>query len=277
MSLLIGLVLCAFGSILVISGVRRLVTAVSLYRNEAIPVRNVAKSEDPVEFDGRAEPRADDGAFEAPFSGEPALCCEVWLETQSQHRTDAEGLELLGPDEPATQRNTRNTWLLAERDEIRRPFVVEEGGSRVELDPAGASLDITGHMGEVVSTVAPGESLPEDVRERLRTLDRMDVGFDCNPETWERENDRVQYREARLEPGDGVHVADGAVESVPEEWGSGISATVGSSGTGEQLRISEGSESTVVRTNVVQFVTGVVIGLVLFGLGLHALGIRGLL
>lgn len=275
MSALIGLGLGAFGGFLVIAGLRRLLTAVSLHRNEATLVRNVAGSEGPVEFDGRAEPRAEDGALEAPFSGETALCCEVWMKTKSRHRTDADGVEPLGPESPEKQRNTDQSWLLAESGAFRRPFVVQDGGTRVEVDPEEADLDITGHMGESVLTVGSDEPLPDDVLERLRALERTGVALDCAPETWDREEDRVQYREARLEPGDAVHVAGGTVESEPEEWGSGITATIGASETADRFLISEGTESTVVREHLIQFATGVTVGLTLFGLGLHASGITG--
>lgn len=277
MSLIGGLALAAFGGLLTIAGVRRLLTAVSLSRSEAVPVRTVPKSESPVEFDGRSEPRADEGALEAPFSGEESLCCQVWMETASRHRTDTEGLEVGDSKEPADYQNTEQSWLLAERDEFRRSFVVADGGARVVVDPEGADLQLTGHMGETALTVASGESLPDDVRARLESLDQSDLDFDARPETWDSEDDRVKYREARLEPGDPVHVAGGTVESVPDEWGSGIDATVGASETSDRFLISEGTESSVVRKHLVQFGTGVTVGLALLGLGLHVLRSSGVL
>ena len=45
MSLLIVVAFSALGALLLVSGLRRLVTGVSLYRNEAVPVRAVSGSE----------------------------------------------------------------------------------------------------------------------------------------------------------------------------------------------------------------------------------------
>jgi hypothetical protein len=143
----------------------------------------------------------------------------------------------------------------------------------VAVDPANADLDITGHMGEAVLTVDAGESLPDDVHERLERFDQEGVGFDTAVETWDCEDDRVKYREARLEPDDSVHVAGGTVENVPDEWGAEVDATVGVSGTGDRFLISEGTESSVVRKHLTQFATGITVGLLLFTLGLHVLGV----
>ena len=146
MSLVIGLALCAFGSLLAVAGVRRLGTAVSLYRTDAVPLRNVPETDVPVEFEGRAQSPADEPLLEAPFSGDDALCCEVWMETESRHRTDVDGLEVGDAKEPETYRNTEQSQQLAETDGFRRPFIVTDGGARVAVDPANADLDITGHM-----------------------------------------------------------------------------------------------------------------------------------
>jgi hypothetical protein len=277
MSVLIGGALSVPGVLLAVSGVRRGVTAVSLYRNEAVPVRSVGKRDDPVEFDGRVELPAEDDGVDAPFSGEPAVCCEVWMQTRTRHRTDVEGVEILESKEPKRRSNTETAWQLAETDGFRRPFVVRDGGARVAVDPADAALDITGHMGETALTVGSGERLSDDVRERLAALSEDGVEFDADPETWDREDDHVQYREARLEPGDPVHVAGAGAERVPDEWGSGVAATVGDAGADGGFRISRGSESDVVRRNAIQFTTGTVIGLGLLALGLHAAGVTGLL
>jgi hypothetical protein len=61
MSLIIGGAMCALGGLLLVSGVNRGVTALTLYRNAATPVRKVAQTDGPVEFDGIAEPSADTG------------------------------------------------------------------------------------------------------------------------------------------------------------------------------------------------------------------------
>lgn len=272
MSLVIGLALCAFGGLLAVAGVRRLGTAISIHRSDAVPLREVPACDGHVEFDGRAEPNPGEEPLEAPFSGEAALCCAVWMGTDDRYRTDAEGLEVGDANEPETYRNTEQSWQLTETDELRRPFVVTDGVGRVSVDPAGAKLDLAGHMGETVLTVDEGETLPDEVRDRLATLERADGGFDGTVVRWDREGDRVTYREARLEPGDPVHVAGGVVESVPEEWGSDVDAIVGALADSRFL-ISEGSESSVVRDHLVQFLTGVVVGAVLITLGLSTLGV----
>ncbi|QLG48824.1 hypothetical protein [Natrinema halophilum] len=267
-----GLLVSAFGGLLVIAGFRRLTTAISVYQSDAIPLRRISTTDGPVEFQGRAEPLVDEGAVEAPFSGEEALYCEVWMETEGQHRTDAEGLDVGGVQKPERQRNTRQTWLLAEHDEIKRSFAVEDGGTRVELDPVGGEFDVTGHMGTTALTVEPEDSLPEEVRDRLETLDETTGEFDGALDTWDPGDDSTKYREARLEPGDPVHVTGGVLESVPDEWGTGVTATVGAPEGNAQFRISKGTESSVVRNNVVQFVTGVGVGLILLGFGLQTAG-----
>jgi hypothetical protein len=49
MSLIIGGAMCALGGLLLVSGVNRGVTALTLYRNAATPVRKVAQTDGPVE------------------------------------------------------------------------------------------------------------------------------------------------------------------------------------------------------------------------------------
>jgi hypothetical protein len=273
MSVVVGVALCAFGGLLVVAGVRRLGTAVSLSRTDAVSLRDVPRTDGPVEFEGQARSLADEDPLEAPFSGEDALCCAVWMETEDRHRTDVDGAEVLESKEPETYRNTEQSWLLAESDEFEQPFVVADGGARVAVDPADADLDITGHMGETVLTVDAGESLPDEIHGRLERLDRAGITFDTAVETWNRDDERVKYREARLEPGDPVHVAGGAVTHVPDEWGSNVDATVGAPETDDRFLISQGTESSVVRKHFVQFITGVVAGTILLVLGLSAFGV----
>lgn len=273
MSVIGGLLVTGLGGLLVIAGTRRLFTAVSLYRSDAVPLRNVTTEEGTVEFEGQVAPSVEEGTFEAPFSGEETVCCQVWMQTKDRHRTDIEGLEIGTQQmEPETYENTESALQLAESGEIRRSFGVEDGGARVAVDPDGADLDITEHMGKTVLTVDAGETLPEAVRDRLRTLE-LEAEFDGSVETWARENDRVAYREARLEPGTPVHVAGASVEHVPDEWGSATDATVSGSDTNGQFLISEGTESDVVRKHFVQFITGIIFGSGLLAVGLHILDI----
>ena len=297
MSVVVGVALCAFGGLLAVAGVRRLGTAVSIYRTDAVPLQDVPRTDGPVEFEGRARSPADEdpleapfsgedalctpmpttssGEFvlEAPFSGEDALCCAVWMETEDRHRTDVDGAEVLESKEPETYRNTEQSWLLAESDEFEQPFVVADRGARVAVDPTDADLDITGHMGETVLTVDAGESLPDEIHGRLERLDRAGIAFDTAVKTWNRDDERVKYREARLEPGDPVHVAGGAVTHVPDEWGAEVDAAVGAPETDDRFLISQGTESSVVRKHLVQFITGVVIGTILLVLGSSAFGV----
>jgi hypothetical protein len=277
MSVVGGALVSAFGGLLVLAGVKQLFTAVSVSRSENVPVRNVASRDGLVEFDGRAEAPADEGAFEAPFSGEEALYCDLWMKAKSDHGSGAhsEGIHL-GDSEPHDHDDTVNandSWGLAESGDVRQAFVVEEGGTRVSVDPEGASFDIEGHMGESVLGVGEDSPLSEEVRDRLARLDEMDPEFDGSLEKWENEDQQVQYREARLEPGDSVHVANGRVESAPDGWGTGVSATVGTPETDENFMISEGTESSVIWKHLVQFATGTVVGGALLALGLHAAGV----
>jgi hypothetical protein len=273
MSIVIGVGFLALGTLLSIAGVRRLITALSIHRNTAVPIRDVTVHDAPLEFQGRTEPHPDTGTFTAPFSGGEALCSQLCMGTLGRHRTDADGLEVGNQREPETYRNTEAVHRLAETDEIRRSFVIGDGGARVVVDPNEADLDITGHMGERVLTVDSGESLPTNVCDRLVSLDGLDVEFDTDPETWDRESDRVTYREARLEPGTPVHIDGATVESVSDEWGSAIDASVSASDTDGRFLISEGTESDVVRKRVVRFITGIVFGFGLLAVGLHVLDI----
>jgi len=59
MSVIVGVALCAFGGLLVVAGVRRLGTAVSLYRTNAVPLRDVPRTDGPIEFEGQARSLAD--------------------------------------------------------------------------------------------------------------------------------------------------------------------------------------------------------------------------
>ncbi|RQG89625.1 hypothetical protein EA473_21690 [Natrarchaeobius chitinivorans] len=212
-----------------------------------------------VEFQGTVEPEQDTGAFESPFSGREAVCYEAWMKVKSRHRTDVDGVEVggvKGMDKPS---NTEVSWGLAESDEARRPFAVQDGGSRVMVDPTGAEIDITDHMGESVLTVGTGDSLSEDAHERLQTITEDKAGFESDAETWDREDETVKYQEARLEPGDTVHVIGAEVESVPDEWGHSIDATVTEAVSDDQFRISEGTESGIVRNQLIQFITGSIV------------------
>ena len=182
MSVVGGALVSAFGGLLVLAGVKQLFTAVSVSRSENVPVRNVASRDGLVEFDGRAEAPADEGAFEAPFSGEEALYCDLWMKAKSDHGSGAhsEGIHL-GDSEPHDHDDTVNandSWGLAESGDVRQAFVVEEGGTRVSVDPEGASFDIEGHMGESVLGVGEDSPLSEEVRDRLARLDEMDPEFD---------------------------------------------------------------------------------------------------
>jgi hypothetical protein len=277
MSVVGGALVGGFGSLLILAGVKQLFTAVSLSRNEAVSVREVTNATGLVEFDGRAEAPADEGAFEAPFSGEEALYCEIWMKAKSDNRTGAGTNEIhLGDSTahgPDSMEHGNASWGLAETGDVRQPFVVEENGTRVTVDPGGASVDLPGHMGESVLGVGEGDRLSEEARARLDRLDEMDPEFDGDIDTWDREDQQVQYREAKLVPGDPVHVVNGRVESAPDDWGTGVSATVTEPKSDDGFTISEGTESSVIRKHVVQFVTGSVVGTVLLALGLHAAGV----
>lgn len=261
---LIGGVMFLLGAGLLLAGLGKLRTGLSLYRTDTTPLREVPQADGPVEFDGAAVASAEAGAFTAPFSGEEALLCQLWVEKASTHYTDdEEGLDVDVSNSPVDG-TPETTWGLAETDEIRREFVVSDGG-RVAVDPTDADLDITGHMGEQVHKIGRGERLSEDVRDRLAELDGDD--FDGSLERWDDEESAVKYREEHLEPNDTVHVSNAVVQDTPEEWGSGIEATVG----GEEVLLSRGTESEVIRRNLIQFVTGTVVGLGLLGLGVRSL------
>jgi hypothetical protein len=257
--LLIGGVMCLLGTGLFVAGLGKLRSGLSLYRTDTTPLREIPQTAGPVEFDGTAAGPADEGAFDAPFSGEEALLCQIWVEKAStQYTDDEEGLDVDVSNSPVDG-SAETTWGLAETGEIRQQFVVSDGG-RVAVDPTDADLDITGHMGENVLQVGEGETLSEEARNRLARLDG--TGFDASLERWDDEESAVKYREARLEPEDTVHVAGATVQSTPEQWGSGVKATVG----GDAV-ISRGTESDVIRRHLIQFVTGTIVGLGLLGLG----------
>lgn len=170
---LIGAVMFLLGAGLLLAGLGKLRTGLSLYRTDTTPLREVPQADGPVEFDGAAVASAEAGAFTAPFSGEEARLCQLWVEKASTHYTDdEEGLDVDVSNSPVDG-TPETTWGLAETDEIRREFVVSDGG-RVAVDPTDADLDITGHMGEQVHKIGRGERLSEDVRDRLAELDGDD-------------------------------------------------------------------------------------------------------
>jgi hypothetical protein len=258
---------------LFVKGIRKLRSGVGLYRNRTTPLPKIPQTEDPVEFDGRAAPTTDEGAFEAPFSGTEALCCQFWMEKASRHKVDDEddGVDINLGGEHQSVGDTEVTWGLANTDEVRREFAVTDGGNRVVVDPTDADFDMTGHMGEVALKIGKGETLSEDARARLETLDDANDEFDGSLETWDDEGSAVKYREARLEPGSEIHVAGGTVHDTPDEWGSGIEATIGAPAADDQFLISRGTESEVVRRHLVGFVTGTIVGIALLGLGVWAI------
>lgn len=268
-----GVVFSLFGLALFVAGVRRLFWAVSLYRADAIPVREVARSEGIVEFDGRVVAAEDDDAFAAPFSGEDAVVCQIWVEKMSRYSDDDddEQLEVHFDEDHRNPSDTTKRWGLADTGEIRRPFAVADGGSRVVVDPTDANLDITGHMGAAVHAIDEGERLDEEVRSRLNALESRDIEFEASLEKWDDEESAVKYREARLEPQDPVHVNGATVRSVPEDWGSAADATVGEAETDDRYMISRGTESAVVRRHLIQFVTGTIVGSAILAVGARAL------
>ena len=83
---------------------------------------------------------------------------------------------------------------------------------------------------------------------------------------------QAQYRKARLEPGDPVHVVNGRVRDSTDSWGAGVTATVGAQ-TDSGVTISRGTEASVARKHHVQFATGTVLGAALLVLGRHAGGV----
>jgi len=268
--LLIGVVFSLFGLGLFVAGVRRFFWGLSLYHNDARAVREIPQTEGAVEFDGQALPPGDGDSFEAPFSGEEAVLCQIWMEKMSRFSEDGEA-EIYFDEDHRSPADTEKRWGLVESDEIRQPFAVADGGARVVVDPEEANLDITGHMGEVVHGTEEGESLSEEVTERLEAFDGRANDFDSSLETWDDEESAVKYREARLEPQDTIHVTGAAVQSIPEEWGSAVDATVANSEADDRYMISRGTESEVVRRHFIQFVTGTIVGLGFLGVGGRAL------
>jgi hypothetical protein len=270
-SLVIGGVLSVLGVVLVLGGIRRGVRAYSVSQTATTPLRSIPSADGPVAFDGEVRGHPESGAFDAPFSGEPAVYCEVWLAVHDRYRTDVEGLEVGNDDRPATNDAMESSWGLAEHDAIRSEFVVADGGARVAVDPTDAAVDIYGHMGERVLRLDEGEALSGDAKDRLERLAERSDAFDAAVETWDREDARVQYREARIAPGDTVHVADAVVTDTPEAWGADVDATVGAA-DGNDFLLSDGTEGEVLKQNATQFVTGIVVGGVVLALGLYILG-----
>ena len=94
MSVIGGLLVTGLGGLLVLAGTRRLLTAILLYRSGTVSLRNIATEDGTVEFEGRVEPSNEEETFEAPFSGEETVCCQMWMQTTDRHRTDTEGLQV---------------------------------------------------------------------------------------------------------------------------------------------------------------------------------------
>ncbi|WP_207587235.1 hypothetical protein [Halomontanus rarus] len=193
-------------------------TALRIAASEPVSVGEAAararEGEGTGEFVGTARP-ADDGTFDAPFSGERALL--------STYRVEQKG----GPSD---------SWLTESAGSIDRPVLVEDEGEsdRILVDPAGATIS----PGNESIRERTGDALPNEVRLRL-SHHQADLESELE-EIFARNATRSRrYAEGYVAPGDRVHVYGGEFEDSDELE---VDATV--VGGDGRYRITGGGEST---------------------------------
>lgn len=184
------------GGFVVLVGVGQLQNYWAMRGSEPADVRHLEAASDSVELAGRA--RAHDGPWRSPFTATPTLVAE-WEVSQYEHGGTSTG----------------KTWRFVDGGERRDPFRLDADAGRVLVEPGGAQLNVD--TTETVE-VAPDESPPPAVDDFLEADDRVD-----------REPDRPRrYREARVEPGDDVHVFGPVRAVAPDpEVPNGVDAVVG--------------------------------------------------
>ncbi|SDK01251.1 hypothetical protein [Natronorubrum texcoconense] len=206
----------------------------------------------PVDLEGTAHPVAGSDPVTTPVSNEPSLLWESRLQryraTRNYGRPDSQ-------------------WETVDTDAQGRPFVVDCGSVRAEVDPETATLSLGEWQTETTKrgSVEPSTSdsdLPlamistelwllkladdtgseDELEETAETETETDPSSPNRPTSIDIEH-RLRVQERRLEPGDPVYVYGGRIESRSTEWGAETNVTVGGDDESRYL-ITSGDAST---------------------------------
>ena len=240
--MIVALVLVAFGGYLVWNGVFRLRDARDVRSSDPIPIRELPVTEPPLEFEGVVRPTGRDGTFDAPFSGTPSVLCEYRI---------------------SAQLDNRNERLIRFRT-LSRPFVVDDGATRVTVLPDDADLELGTFRTESEGR-GPGAFVGdwETIAELEGTGDELRSVLDDGER-------RRSYDERRLEPGDRVHVYGATVVREYTEPGRESIGCVGAADA-DPFRISIGDSEKAVRSLLVSGGTAIVVGAAFSAIGVVTL------
>ncbi len=212
----------------------------------------------PVDLEGTARPVAGSDPMKTPGSNEPSL---LWESRVQRYR--------------ATHNHRRqgSQWETVDTDAHRRPFVVDCGSVRAEVDPETATLSLGEWQTEATKRGPVEPSTPDSdlllamaapdlwllrLEDDTENEDELETEAETETETTpsspkERTSVDIEHRlrvqERRLEPGDPVHVHGGRVESRSSEWGAETDITVGGDDERRYL-ITSGDASTAARSRL---------------------------
>lgn len=248
-AILFGVLFVGVGALVAGFGVWEVRNARTIAASDPASIWETVNARGPVEFEGVA---TDHGAFEAPFTGEPAVFCTYRIEERRSKPGSDSGSE----------------WRTVRSGSVAPSFRVADDTGRVEVDPSGATVNI-GRQRRVES-VSSGDRLPDETRRRIAALDDELEDRDAILA----EGTRRRYYEARIEPGDEVHVYGGTTDRDLEH--DGVDATVSPPADGH-YRITVGDESDAVssasRSGFYWILGGLFFGLFGIGFVLVALGL----
>lgn len=233
-SLLVGVLFAGVGAYLLIDGGRSLELARAIRATDPVSVRELVASDEPLEFEGTAELLPDDDPIEAPYSGRETVCHEYRIREKRRRHSGSGG--------------SRSSWTTAESGTETRPFVVDDGTGRVEVDPDDAALDGDWQTVETEGTVGLFDG----------KFNLTVSGFGSRPR---------HYQERRLEPGDPVHVYGARVATERGGWDDDVEATVAADADASDFSLAVGTETDAVRSHLRSGLGSAALGVVLVGVG----------
>jgi hypothetical protein len=181
-----------------------------------MPIRDLNNHRGLVEVTGRAGMN-DDGTVTAPFTGSSCLAYMCEIESKSRES---------------------KVWSTFYTDAEGR-FVVDDGTGRVRVDASGAEFRFEQSYSK---TVAPGDDLPDRLREFIESTDAV-VKQDTTIDLGITERALGKYRrftERRIETGDHSYVYGRSTPDSSFEWGNDlVSALVGDSNEAPMFVISD--------------------------------------
>ncbi len=197
-----------FAAAFAVAGVRLLRTGLGVAASDPIPAADVYHAEGIVEVEGVAEPAAE--TLSGPASGTECLGYVHEVATKVGERHEPALVDNADPS--LAEDEERGGWTTVERNRELVPFYVRDDSGRVLV---GDDAD-----------VYPGDD------ERVPDED---------------EDDRA-HREARIEPGDEVHVYGNRTDLVEAREGFPSESVYVGSGDDQRLKVTVGDEREVVLT-----------------------------